>query len=92
VLDSLHSDLFCPQEPGLWQWIYQTLIYGGDPYFHLADFHSYLAAHNRLQEEFCTPGSWEHKAILNVARMGRFSSDRTIMEYAEQVWHIEPIC
>jgi glycogen phosphorylase len=92
VLDSLQADLFCPQEPGHWQWIYQTLIHAGDPYFHLADFHSYLATHNRLQEEFCTPGSWAHKAILNIARVGMFSSDRTIMEYAEQIWHIEPIC
>jgi starch phosphorylase len=92
VLDSLHSDLFCPQEPGLWQWIYQTLMHGGDPYFHLADFQAYLATHNCLQEEFCTPGSWAHKAILNVARVGMFSSDRTIKEYAEQIWHIEPIC
>ncbi|HEX9870441.1 MAG TPA: glycogen/starch/alpha-glucan phosphorylase [Candidatus Tectomicrobia bacterium] len=92
VLDSLHSDLFCPQEPGLWQWIYQTLMHGGDPYFHLADFQAYLATHNRLQEEFCMPGSWARKAILNVARVGMFSSDRTIKEYAEQIWHIEPIC
>jgi starch phosphorylase len=90
VLDSLHSDLFCPQEPGLWQWIYQTLMHGGDPYFHLADFPPYLTTHNRLQEEFCTPESWAHKAILNIARVGVFSSDRTIMEYAEQIWHIEP--
>jgi starch phosphorylase len=91
VLDSLRSDLFCPQEPGLWQWIHQTLIHGGDPYFHLADFHAYLATHNRLQEEFCIPESWAHKAILNIARVGVFSSDRTIMEYAEQIWHIAPI-
>jgi starch phosphorylase len=91
VLDSLHANLFCPQEPGLLQWIYQTLIHGGDPYFHLADFHSYIGTHNRLQDEFRTPASWAHKAILNVARVGVFSSDRTIMEYAEQIWHIEPI-
>jgi len=92
VLDSLQANLFCPHEPGLLQWIYQMLLHGGDPYFHLADFHSYLDAHTRLQDEFCTPTSWAHKAILNVARVGRFSSDRTIKEYAEQIWHIEPIC
>jgi glycogen phosphorylase len=92
VLDSLRSDLFCRQEPGLWQWLYEALVHGGDPYFHLADFQAYLATHSCLQAEFCRPGLWAHKAILNVARVGMFSSDRTIMEYAEQIWHIEPIC
>jgi len=91
VVDSLRSDLFCSQEPGFWQWIYQVLMHGGDPYFHLADFHSYVVTHDRLQEEFCIPESWAHKAILNVARVGKFSSDRTIAEYAEDIWHIEPI-
>jgi starch phosphorylase len=91
VLDSLHAGFFCPQEPGLWQWLYQTLIHGGDPYFHLVDFHSYLDAHARLQEAYRTPASWTRKAIVNVARVGRFSSDRTIREYAEQIWHIESI-
>jgi glycogen phosphorylase len=92
VLDSFHSAFFRPEEPGLSQWIYDTLAQAGDPYFHLADFHSYVEAHRRLQEEFCTPALWARKAILNVARVGRFSSDRTIAEYAAQIWHIEPVC
>ena len=91
VLDSFRSDRFCPQEPGLWQWLHHTLIHGGDPYFHLADFQAYLATHNRLQEEFCIPESWADKAILNIARVGKFSSDRTIAEYAEEIWHIKPV-
>jgi glycogen phosphorylase len=91
VLDSFHANLFSPQEPELLQWIYYTLIQAGDPYFHLADFHAYVETHDRLQEEFRTPARWAQKAIFNVARVGRFSSDRTIAEYAKDIWHIEPI-
>jgi starch phosphorylase len=91
VLDSFQSTRFCPQEPGLLRWIYHMLVQGGDPYFHLADFHAYLEAHHRIQEEFGAPGLWARKAILNVARMGKFSSDRTIAEYAAEIWQIEPI-
>ena len=91
VLDSFQSNLFSPQEPELFQWIYHTLIQAGDPYFHLADFHSYIQTHDRLQEEFRLPELWARKAILNVARVGKFSSDRTIAEYAGQIWDIEPI-
>jgi starch phosphorylase len=91
VLDSFHANLFSPQEPGLLQWIYYTLMQAGDPYFHLADFHAYVETHDRLQEEFRTPARWAQKAIFNVARVGRFSSDRTIAEYAKDIWHIEPI-
>jgi starch phosphorylase len=91
VLDSFQSNLFSPQEPELFQWIYHTLIQAGDPYFHLADFHSYIQTHDRLQEEFRLPELWARKAILNVARVGKFSSDRTIAEYAGQIWNIEPI-
>ena len=62
-----------------------------DEYFLLADLDSYLAAHRRAEQEFCSPERWIRKAVLNVARSGKFSSDRTISQYAREIWGIQPI-
>jgi len=85
VLDALSSDLFCPREPGLFKWIPERLL-NHDEYFVLADFSSYVETQARIASEYRTSASWTHKAILNVARIGRFSSDRTVAEYARAIW------
>lgn len=88
VLDALNSDRFCPGEPGLFRWIYESLLHGGDEYFHLADLPSYIKAQREAGQEYQNPAVWARKAILNVARTGKFSSDRTITEYARDIWGI----
>ena len=88
VMEAFVSPLFCPQEPGLFHWIYQALL-DRDEYFHLADLPSYIAAQEKADEEFQSPAVWARKAILNVARIGKFSSDRTILEYARDIWNID---
>ena len=68
-----------------------SLLDVGDTFFLPADFASYRACQENVAGTYRDPGSWTEKAILNVARMGRFSSDRTIREYADQVWQITPV-
>ena len=88
VMDALNSDRFCPQEPGLFRWVHDALLTHGDQYFHLADFPSYVAAQASAGALYRQPQEWARKAILTVARMGFFSSDRTIREYAQDIWGI----
>ena len=89
VLDSLGSNRFCPDEPGLFRWIVDELLDRGDRYFHLADLTSYIAASRRADNDYQLPAIWAAKAIMNVARTGFFSSDRTINEYAREIWNIK---
>jgi glycogen phosphorylase len=91
VMDALNSNLFCPFEPGLFTWIYQTIMDYGDEFFHLADMPSYLEVQEQVGREFRDTATWGTKAILNVARIGKFSSDRTVREYAYNIWHIQSI-
>ncbi|MGQ9919940.1 MAG: glycogen/starch/alpha-glucan phosphorylase [Desulfobacca sp.] len=87
ILDAWQQDTFCPGEPGLWQWLFETLLHRGDPYFHLADFMDYLRAQAEADTVYHQPSEWCRRAILNVARIGKFSSDRTILEYLRDIWH-----
>jgi starch phosphorylase len=89
VVNSLRGDRFCQKEPGLFDWIHEMLLSAHEQFFHLADLPSYLEAHRRAGELFLKQEDWARKAILNVARSGRFSSDRTIREYADNIWHIQ---
>ncbi len=91
VMGAFRSNLYCPKEPGLFKWIYQNILDQGDQYFHLADFSSYLKAHEKAQREYLRPAVWNRKAILNVSRIGKFSSDRTISEYAEEIWGLKSL-
>jgi starch phosphorylase len=91
VLDAIASGVFSPGQPTLFQPIVDSLLDGGDPYFVLADFPSYLEAQERVSDEFRDVERWTRIAILNVARSGRFSSDRTIREYARDIWHAESV-
>jgi len=89
VLDALASPLFCPGEPGLFDWVRKLLIDDRDRYFLLADFPSYAATHEKAAREYADRPSWRRKAILNVARMGTFSSDRAIQQYAKEIWGLD---
>ena len=88
VLDALASDRFCPGEPGSLKWIPETLL-RGDNYFVIADFASYVAMQARIAREYLEPALWTRKAILNVARVSCFSSDRTVREYARDIWGLK---
>ncbi|HMC29735.1 MAG TPA: glycogen/starch/alpha-glucan phosphorylase, partial [Candidatus Angelobacter sp.] len=89
VVDSLASNRFCPDEPGLFRWIVDELLDRGDHYFHLADLVSYIDASHSAEKDYKDPAVWIAKAILNVARTGYFSSDRTVNEYARDIWGIK---
>ncbi len=91
VLDAVSSGVFSPGEPRLFQPIVDSLLNGGDPYLVLADFASYCACQEEVSKAYADPERWTRMAILNVARSGKFSSDRTIREYAEEIWGIKPV-
>ena len=90
VMDALASDRFCANEHGMFRWIFDELVHRGDKYYHLADFPSYVEVQQEISDEFLKDEIWCRKAILNVARIGKFSSDRTVLEYARDIWHIGP--
>jgi starch phosphorylase len=91
VMDAIGSDMFCTTEPGLFGPIYDKILHDGDYYFHLADLKAYIETQERVSQDYRDSHDWARKAILNVARMGKFSSDRTIKEYAHDIWNIESI-
>jgi starch phosphorylase len=86
VLDAISGGQFSPEEPGRYRGLVDALLWGGDHYLLLADFDSYLRAQARVDALYRDPQAWARKAIANVAGMGYFSSDRTIREYARDVW------
>ena len=90
ALDLIFSDHFSPNEPGIFAPLRDALLTKGDYYMHLADLQSYLEADQRLVKLYADPDAWARKAILNVAGSGKFSSDRTIAEYAADIWNVEP--
>jgi starch phosphorylase len=90
ALDLIFSDHFSRYEPGIFAPLRDTLLTGGDHYMHLGDLGSYLQADQRLLTLYADPDAWTRKVILNVAASGRFSSDRTIAEYANEVWNVRP--
>jgi starch phosphorylase len=90
ALDLIFSGYFNRNEPGAFDPLHETLLTHGDFYMHLADLTSYLHADQQLTKLYGQPGRWAEKAILNVASSGKFSSDRTIAEYAADIWKLEP--
>ena len=91
VVDALSSDRFCRSESEVLAWVRPTLLDQNDDYFHLADLGPYLNTQDQAAEVYKAPAAWTRRAILNVARSGKFSSDRTVREYAEDIWHIEAV-
>jgi len=90
ALDLIFSDYFSRNEPGVFAPLRDTLLTHGDHYMHLADLKAYLEADQRLRELYADSDGWARKAILNVAGSGKFSSDRTIAEYATRIWEVKP--
>ncbi|MBV9669472.1 MAG: glycogen/starch/alpha-glucan phosphorylase [Acidobacteriales bacterium] len=90
ALDLIFSDYFSKDEPGVFAPLRDTLLENGDHYMHLADLASYCRAQDDVGALYGNPGEWARKGILNVASSGKFSSDRTIAEYARDIWKVEP--
>ena len=91
VLEAIRDGRFSPQEPSRYTAIYDVLVNWGDQYLLLADYASYIAAQERVDALYRTPDAWARKALRNVAGMGPFSSDRTIAEYARDIWRVGPL-
>jgi starch phosphorylase len=89
ALDLIGSGALAPGQPDLFAPIVAGLV-EGDPYMLLADFDSYVSCQQRVAAAYRDAEAWTRMSILNVARMGRFSSDRTIQEYADQIWGVKP--
>jgi len=90
ALDLIFSDHFSRNEPGVFEALRDMLLTHGDHYMHLADLTSYLETDERLCALYTDPDEWARMAILNLAGSGKFSSDRTIAEYAAEIWHVKP--
>jgi starch phosphorylase len=90
ALDLIAGNHFSRNEPGIFTPILEALLQHGDHYRHLADLASYAETHQRLGELYADQPAWTRKVILNIAASGRFSSDRTIAEYAREIWNVEP--
>ena len=94
VLDDIAGDRFCPGEPGLFRPVIDTLLHQGaysDHYLVLADYRSYINAQEAVSRLYTDTEEWTRRSILNTARMGKFSSDRSVMEYAENIWGVKPL-
>jgi starch phosphorylase len=90
ALDLIFNDHFSKSEPGIFAPIRETLLERGDYYMHLADLAAYAQAHKQLAALYADPNAWARKAVINVASSGKFSSDRTIAEYAAGIWNVAP--
>jgi starch phosphorylase len=91
ALDAIRDGLFSPQEPERFQQIYDVLINWGDHYLLLADYASYIETQDKVDALYRNADEWTRRAVLNVAGMGMFSSDRTIAEYAHEIWKSKPV-
>jgi starch phosphorylase len=90
VIDMIALDFFSKKEPGIFKSIIDSLL-GTDYYCLLADYQSYVDAQDEVSKLYMNTEEWTKKTILNVARVGKFSSDRSIREYAEKIWKVEPV-
>jgi starch phosphorylase len=90
ALDMIQQNFFNMMEPGIFDPILSSLLDEGDRYMLLADLRSYIGAQDQVDKAYKDRDGWTRKAILNVARAGKFSSDRTIQQYVADIWHIDP--
>ena len=91
VLDWLSSDFFSPDDGNVLSDLSDSLLDWGDPFFVLADYRAYVDAQDLAGKAYQNPTKWASMAIRNIAGSGKFSSDRTISEYANDVWHVKPV-
>jgi starch phosphorylase len=90
AMDLIEHDFFSMMEPGIFRPLIDALLAHGDCYMILADLRAYIRTQDRVDAAYRDRRGWIRKAVLNVARAGKFSSDRTIREYASEIWHVEP--
>ena len=90
AVQMIERDFFSMMEPGIFRPITRTLLEGGDYYMLLADLRSYILTQERVDAAYQDPDGWDRKAIINVARAGKFSSDRAIQQYASEIWRLKP--
>jgi len=90
ILDCISGDFLNLEQPGLYRPIREALLEHGDYYLHLADFHAYAETQRRVDEIYRDEDKWTRMCVMNIANMGKFSSDRTILEYAKDVWNLKP--
>jgi starch phosphorylase len=91
ALGAIRDGAFSPGEPARYQQVFDVLVNWGDHYLLLADYASYVAAQHKADDAFRDAEDWSRRALLNIAGMGVFSSDRTIAEYARTIWHTTPV-
>lgn len=91
ALTQIATGTFSPQEPGRYRNLFDSLVNLGDHYQLLADYRSYVDTQDKVDALYRHPDEWTRKALLNIANMGYFSSDRTIQEYADEIWGIKPV-
>jgi starch phosphorylase len=91
TLDLIREGFFSPEEPRLFQSLVQALLDQGDYFLVLADFRAYLEAQDQVGEVYADREEWARRSILNTARTGFFSSDRSILEYAGEIWNVTPL-
>lgn len=91
ALDSIMRGDFSPEDPHLFSPIIESLLQRGDFYMVLADYRAYVDTHTAVATLFMNHEEWVRKSILNTARMGKFSSDRSVKEYADRIWKLEPL-
>jgi len=91
ALDMINNGYFSPDDLGRFKSVFNALTYHGDRYMLLADYASYIDAQQQVEALYRDQDAWMRKAILNVAQMGKFSSDRTIREYAQQIWNARTV-
>ena len=91
ALTQIATGIFSPEEPNRYTSLFDSLVNLGDYYQLLADYRSYVDEQEKVDELYSHPDEWTRKTALNIANMGYFSSDRTIQEYADEIWHIKPI-
>jgi starch phosphorylase len=91
AVDQIGSGYFSPENPSLFTPIVDALLRDGDYFLVLADYRGYVDTQDRVDALFDDPEEWTRKAILNTARMGKFSSDRAVREYADRIWRAQPL-
>jgi len=91
VLDQISGGFFSPENPDLFKPVTDSLLSHGDNYMLLADYDSYIKCQEQVNRTFMDKKKWARMSILNAANMGKFSSDRTIAEYARDIWNVKPV-
>ena len=90
ALQMIERDFFSMMEPGIFRPVTWSLLEGGDYYMLLADLRDFILTQERADAAYRDEDGWDRKAIINVARAGKFSSDRAIKQYASEIWRLEP--